>query len=331
MKKNIANLPLAFLLILAAGCQSTKPGDTEQTLLPDSAQQQALSKSTAPQYYGFSVFPVRDGVAFSGAARLHPRHLAVTEFLKGEVPAIKVQGRSARHKMNMLLDTSSPDSWLEFGKAHDFGVSFLGSQDAHFPYRGGYNTGGVNAYAGVISQLRIKQLFMENIPFYVRMASGYLGPQARGVISPKLHGVIGYDIMRQFESVQIDLQNHTVEFSATIPYVEHEDLVMTAATIVNVDKFGLAVEGAIFGEPTPIILDVAGDFYFVRSDAKVSVTKQVSLGDLVFRKVPTMLYPVDTLHNTPPPRVGRQLLKNYLITICPKRGVVYFERYPTEE
>ena len=57
---------------------------------------------------------------------------------------------------------------------------------------------------------------------------------------------------------------------------------------------------------------------------KVNMTKQVSLGDVVFRKVPTLLLPT---YNAPA-RAGRRMLENYLITICPKKGVVYFERFP---
>ena len=75
---------------------------------------------------------------------------------------------------------------------------------------------------------------------------------------------------------------------------------------------------------TPIILDVAGDYHFARGDVKVSSTKQVSMGDVVYRKVPTLLLPI----NHSPPRAGRKMLEKYIVTICPKAGVVYFERFP---
>ena len=99
---------------------------------------------------------------------------------------------------------------------------------------------------------------------------------------------------------------------------------MATAKIKRQQSFGLAVEGAIFGKPTPIILDVAGDYNFARGDVKVSVTKQVSIGDIVYRKVPTLLLPV----NSSPQRAGRKMLENYIVTVCGKKGVVYFEQVP---
>ena len=56
-----------------------------------------------------------------------------------------------------LLDTASPTSWLEFAYSRDLLAKFLGFRDQHFPYRGQRSTGGVNAYAALVHQLRIDQ------------------------------------------------------------------------------------------------------------------------------------------------------------------------------
>jgi hypothetical protein len=324
MMKPLKSLPILLLPgLMLSGCLTNDEPQADITM-PQMQQNTYLSHAKPPQEFGFSIYRVQDGIAYAGSARLHPRHLASKRMLKNNIPVIKIRGRSKRDTMNVLIDFSSPSSWLEFSTSQDFNASFLGMDDEVIPYRGGYNTGGQNAYAGVITQLRMDNLFMENVPFYIRMASGSLGPLTRGIRAPKIDAVLGYDNLRNFEYIQIDLRNNLIMFSSTIPYIPHEDLLMTTAKIINHTGHGLAIEGAIFGQSTPITLDFAGNFYFARGDVKVSTTKQVSLGDIVFRKVPTLVLPS---HNAPP-RAGRKMLKPYIITICSPKGLVYFERPP---
>ncbi len=319
-----------YVLLLAsavlAGCStSSQTNSTEESVLPEMQQNTYLSHAKPPQHYGFSAYPVKGGIGMEGAARLHANQLVSVKLLKGgTVPAIRIRGRSPRMKMNALLDTSSPTTWLEFSASQEFGAVFLGMDEMNIPYRGSYNTGDVPGYAAVVTQFRIDQLFVENSPLYVRMAMNSLGPLARGVKVPKIEAVMGYDWLKNFEYVQFNFNAKTVSFSASHPYVPHRDLLMTEAKIVNQPGFGLVVEGAIFGKSTPIVLDFAGDYHFARSDIKVNSTKQVSIVDVVFRKVPTLLLPV----NSSPARAGRRMLENYIVTICSRAGVVYFERIP---
>jgi hypothetical protein len=318
-------LTLALPIILSlSGCTSPPWKSGEEFILPQMQQNTYLSHTTPPQQFGYSVYPTEDGAAFQGSGRLHPNHLASPGFLKGTIPVIEMRGRSARNTMNVLLDVSSPSSWMEFSTSQEFGAIFLGWKAEVFPYRGGYNTGGANAYAGVIRQLRINQLFMENTPFYIRMATGSIGPLGRGIRVPPIDAVLGWDNLSNFAYIQFDLKNRYVQFSSSRPYRPHDDLLMTKAKIIQLRNYGLAIEGAIFGEATPILLDFAGNFHFARGDIKVSSTKQVSLGDVVYRKVPTLLLPI---HNSPP-RAGSRMMESYIITICTHEGVVYFERHP---
>lgn len=320
----ILNLGIGLLITgTLSGClTATQP---DEYILSQAQQESYLENTRMPQQFGFTIFQSKDGLDVNGAARLHPTHMTRTDFAKGSVPVIKMQGHSRREKMNVLLDMSAPSSWLELGKSQEFKAMFLGVNDELFPYRGVYNTGEATAYAGVVTQMRINQLIMEDIPFYIRMAKNSLGPLARGIQVPQVNAVLGYDNLRSFEFIQFDLKNNQVTFSSSKPYVPNEERVMTKAKIINQRNYGLAVEGALFGKATPILLDFAGDYHLARGDMKVNTTRQVSIGDLVVRQVPTMLLPA---HNSPP-RVGRKLLEPYTITICNKQGVVYFER-PTE-
>ena len=185
MKHIILHLCLGSVLALFSGCKTTSDDESGDKLMTEKEIKAAVGKTRMPQYYGFSAFPVNNGVEFRGEARLHPNHLSSCDFID-DIPAIEVRGKAKRLKLNALVDTSSPSSWIEYSTAEEFGVSFLGMNGSPFPYRGGYNTGGASAFGGVISQLRFDQLFVENAPMYVRMSRGSLGPLARGIISPKV-------------------------------------------------------------------------------------------------------------------------------------------------
>ena len=312
---------LLLSCLVLSGCQSNDLPQAD-IAMPQTQQNTYLSHAKPPQQFGFSVFRYGSGIAYAGSSRLHPNHRATTGMLKENIPVIKMRGRSKRDTLKVLIDFSAPDSWLEFSKSRELGAHFLGVNDEVIPYRGGYNTGGQNAYAGVITHLRINQLFMENIPFYIRMASGSLGPLARGIRIPRVDAVLGYDNLRNFEYIQLDLRNNLITFSSTIPYTPKGERLMTTAKIIDNPGYGLAIDGAIFNQPTPVTLDFAGNFSFARGDVKVSTTKQVSLGGLVFRQVPTLVLPT----HSAPPRAGRKMLEPYLVTVCSKKGVVYFER-----
>lgn len=321
MKFSRSLLTLLVASLILSGCMSSKP--TVEQPISEARQRSYLEDARTPQQFGFSVYREQKGIGYSGEARLHPHHLTTVDMLK-KVPVIKLRGKSKRNKMKALIDFGSATSWLEFSTSQKFEAKFMGINDMVIPYRGKSNTGGQNAYAGVVTQLRIENVFIENVPFYIRMALHSLGPLARGVQKPQIDAVLGYDNLRIFEYIQVDLRNHTISFSSDIPYIPHEKLLMTTARIINLPGHGLAIEGSIYGNPVPVILDFAGDYHFQRGDKKVNTTKQVSLGNIVFRKVPTLVLEP----NKSPPRAGRKMLEPYIITICAPLGVVYFERPP---
>jgi hypothetical protein len=311
---------------ILSGCASTQPNeDNNGILLSEKEQKKYLSKTTPPQQFGYRVFMTPQGMDFLGAARLHPNHRTKEDFIGNRLPIVKMRGRAARMTTAALIDPSMPVSWMELTTAEEFNAQFLGLKDEVFAYRGGYNLGGADAYAAVVTQLRFDQLFMENVPLFVRMAKQSLGALARDIKHPNIGAVIGYDVLRTFEFVQIDFNAQIVRFSASTPYTPSKELLMTKARILNVANFGLAVEGAIFDQSLPIILDFAGDYYFARSDVtEEGLTKQVSIGDIVYRAVPTLPLP----EKSSPPRAGKKMLENYIITIANREGVVYFERLP---
>ncbi len=326
--KQLSRMFYSVLVAVAfAGCTTSENKEVQKEALTVREQKAALSHYKSPQHFGFSVLPVQQGIGFRGSARLEPEHLAVVKLLKGNIPAIEMRGRKSSDTMTVLLDFSSPTSWMEYLTAKEQGAVFLGMNDQVIPYRGGYSVDGIGAYAGVVSPIWIDQLAMENVPFYIRMSKGALGMLARGIVDPPVEATLGYDNLRNFEYIKIDMPQKQITFSSNIPYVPQDELLMATAKIIHLPGYGLVVEGAVLGRSAPVVLDFAGNYGFARGDVAVDSTKQVSLGDMVFRQVPT----IALQSNASAPRAGRKIFEPYVITICTKKGVVYFERPPKPE
>ncbi len=321
MKKNLIVLLAATVLL--AGCSSMKRDGNTDRPLDEKEMAKALATAKPPQQFGFSVYPTsKNSIAMQGTVRLHPRHTASVRFASNGAPVVNIRGRAARMKANALVDTASANSWFEFSTAQKFKSTFLGYENRMIEYQGTANIGGVKAYASVIPQIRIKQLFMENAPVYVRMARNSLGPLSRGIRDGRIDSLIGYDMLQTFEYIQIDLEGGRIFFSASLPYTPNEDLLIGTAQILSTPGVGLTVEGAVNGTKSPVILDFAGSYAFATSDETLQAAPTVELGEVVFVKPSTIR--ATTLDGLP--RAGIAMLNKYIVTICPRMGVVYFER-----
>lgn len=320
---NTRFISLLTVCSLIAGCTSLSTRNRSEVLLNDDQIAEALAKAKQPQQFGFAVYPTgNNGIAMRGNARLHPRHVASAKFVSNTAPVIKMNGSAARMKMNALIDPASAESWFEFSKAKEFRTSFLGLNGRTIPYQGNAYIGQAEAYAAVIPQMRIDQLFIEDSPVYVRMALNSLGPLSRGIQDSNINSLIGYDILSNFEYIQFDLSKKTVAFSATIAYTPNETLLTGKAEILRIPGIGLTVKGGVDGTPVPIILDFAGNYSFAINNANITTTAMVELGEVVYLNTPTILATtVDEL-----PRAGLKMLEQYLVTVCPRAGVVYFEQ-----
>ena len=80
--------------------------------------------------------------------------------------------------------------------------------------------------------------------------------------------------------------------------------------------------GDLNGEPQLFVIDPVGDFELAWPGHSEPMIEQVGLGDLIFRDVTIGTEKVDGKL----PRIGGQLLSKYVMTLCPKKKKVYFER-----
>ncbi len=313
-------IPLCALSLLA-GCSSITGKNKPEKILSDNQIEKALASAKPPQQFGFAVYSTGSGIAMRGSARLHPMQVASVDFLSGPSPVIRMEGSASRMTINALVDPASADTWFEYSTAMDCRATFLGLDGRTIGYSGNTYIG-AKAYAAVIPQLRIKQLMIENAPVYVRMAVNSLGPLGRGIQNHKVEAVIGYDTLQNFEFIRIDLARETIVLSASQSFSPNEEKLVGTASIVQERGAGLVVQGGVNGNETPIILDFAGQFGFALNQATMNTTSMVEVGEVVYVNAPTIQ--VNTGDGLP--RVGAGLLRNYIVTICPRAGVVYFEQ-----
>ncbi len=313
-----------LLLALSVGCASTREEPAEHESLMSKREQNALLAKARPlEEFNLSPsFPFGNGSLYLGSAVLEPGQSAVRRFEPGGMPVIELTGKSARRTMKVLLDTAANASWMQYSAAAKNDATFISNKGKVVPSIGVVSSKGVDAFAAVIPLLHIDGLTLNNTPLYVRMARGLMQPPMYSSSVPLVDAVLGYDNLRQFQYIQFDLAAGTVRFSTSTPYTPNDNLLIGQANLSSVCRDALAVQGSVFGQPVPIILDFAGDYAFARGDTRNPVTKQVELGEVVFVEVPTEVLARQDRY----PRAGRKLLGKYLVTICPRRGLVYFER-----
>lgn len=309
-----------IIIIFITGCSSNNLELQKIVALPEAQQQAYLSRAKSARFFGFSVFATPNGsIGVKGDARLHQNHNAETSMLPNSLPVISISGKNKKNNHFALLDTGSPDSWMEFSTSQKIKTDFLAFREQVIPYQGGYNTQNIAAYAAVAYQLRIDQLFMENVPLYIRMATGSLGPQARGINLSELKTVLGYDVLKTFSILQFDYNSNKIRFASSDKYKVNNAWLIGQSPIINHNDRVLVVEGSIFGKETPVVLDLAGNYHLALPKSDDLFTRQLSFGNLVFRKIPTIRFDGT-------PRAGYKLFDGLIVTICPQESMVYFEK-----
>jgi len=313
-----------FLLVaLSAGCASTGNRSDDERFLGKREQFTLLAKARPLSEFGFSPsYRYGNDLPFFGAAVLQPNQTALMPFLSADMPVIELQGKSPGTRLTVLLDTSSNASWMQYSCAKENDLTFLEYTGQPVPYLGRKSTAGADAFAGVVPLLHMNQLSLSNAFFYIRMARGTMIPEVYSRSAPRVDAVLGYENLRQFQSIQFNLRESTVSFSSNTPYTPDENRLIGSADISTVCSDALAVEGVFYEEAAPIILDFAGDYSFACANAQAAVTKQIQLGEIYFVNVPTQ----GLVAREKYARAGRMLLEKYIVTVCPRKGVVYFER-----
>jgi hypothetical protein len=262
---------------------------------------------------------------FVGGNRLHPNQVYTLPFQSKRAltaPLIQVSGRKEKQYL-ALLDPSSKESWIALETAFTLGAIPIGPpphalQPIHVQDRS-------RGILTVINKLKFGELHMEDTLFYARLTDKGLGPLTRENFRWKPQLILGYDLLSAFRYVQFDFPNRSITLSSTLPYSPDPNQLIATTKLHKIGGV-LAVDGLIDEYAGPIILDFGGNYHIASTKPDTEYAQHVSLGDLVFRYVPAAPLSVLGLGYPTYPRIGRQLLSRFNITIDNKREVVYFER-----
>lgn len=322
----LSTLAAALAATLLAAC-STPQGPQQPVVLNKKQLESLAARAKSPQLFGITMYPSDAGPVFAGAFRVHDGDVAAITFPRGETtfaPIVQV-GSGGETRFNALLDTASPQSWATLAMMDELQIKLLAAPSllASRPLHVFDTLGGI---LGVAGHLKIDQLNMENVLLQVRAASGALGPVARGLELPNLEVVLGADALKAFNHVQFNFPARFVTLSASQDYRPNETNLLATVPLL-ITNGAIAAAALIDGESSPVILDTGGDYAFALPTNRPAVrVRQLSLGDLVMRDLPGVPGMDLALGPIALPRVGRQALARFKVTIDFRNRSICFER-----
>jgi hypothetical protein len=324
------------LLILAGitfgflqGCRTSKPAPATTTPLKAEDLRAFFTRAADPRRFWITVYDSDQGPAFKGQNRLHPEQLAVLPFADSSdrnAPLVNINAWLGRDFL-ALIDTTSARNWVSEQAFHALRGIPLGPPAYRFPVV--HVREPIPGYAGVFPKLRFDNLHVENALVCAWAARGPFGNLARDV-APVPDIILGMDLLQSFQFVQIDYPARRVFFSSTFPFRPEQDRLLASVPYAEVGG-AMAVSGSVDGKPTTILIDTAGDFELAFTNTTLEAVRQLEVGNIVFRNVSVedaALYDLGLLKH---PRIGRQLLSRFRITIDPQARLIHFERPPAKK
>ncbi len=317
----IAVAALCALLPLCNGCKTAAPGKDQP--LSDSELRDFFSRAQDPRRFWITVYESKGGPVLSGVNRLHPEHMALREFssLPGSTAPVIAFDYGRDFENLAIVDTSSKQSWIDYPTAIKAQVVPLGPPA--YPRLPAHVADKTPGYASIASKLRFDQLHVETALLFTRATSSSLGPLTRGQTMPTPDVVLGTDFLRAFEFVQFDYKNRRILFSSTLPYKPDPKNVIAEVSAHYVEG-ALAAKGLIDGQPETFLLDSAGDFGLMMATAPAEPIRQISIGDLVLRNITATA--TNNLGLAKYPRIGREILSKFTLTLLGRKGEVIIER-----
>ncbi len=319
MMKHLILLPCLCGTLLLTACSTLRPDSS--TPLASEEKSAVMKRAKEPQVFGLTAYSSEQGAVFAGAFRQHQGQFDQIGFsspMSTTTPVIPINERKAM----MLIDSTAAESWVTVEAFQELRMFPLKGPNS-FEKLPGHVYDKTGGFAGVLPKMVIGSVHVESPVLYIRNARGPLGALTRWEKSPYLDGILGADFLRSFQFVRISLRGREILLSATRAYPTPPNIVTVLPTVDA--KGGIAVEALIDGEKSTVLLDIAGDFEVAMDAPKEPTLRQVSLGDLVFRKVQVDSTYELGLGTGAAPRIGRQLLEKYDIVINQQGREIIFE------
>lgn len=323
MKLKFQKMGIALLALALSGC-ATAPSFPPAT--PYTPAEIAALKSAArdPRVFFMNVFfDERNNAVFTDANRVYQDITVYLPFVSPPGTALPLIAGTARTgaALRALTDTTTAEGWIALDRRAALGFEILGPEPQAVQPR--HVLDDIPGFAGVLPELRFSELRVEMALLYGRAARGNLWPLTRDPRTGTADIVLGMDLLRAFAWVQWDFPNRLLVLSTQPLAPDPETRRMAELPLLSVSG-PLTVEASLEGRPLPVQLDVAGDYEFSMDQPPSEVVRQISLGDLVFRRV--VARDPRTLGLSPgTARLGLRALSPYRLTLDNRRRMVYIE------
>jgi hypothetical protein len=314
----IALVASLFLLAITSCTTPPKPG------IPLTREEKDALAATArpPQAFGLTVKETDRGIVLTGGNRVLGGSLDRVDMEEGSGVVVRLRPGDPI-EFNALVDTSSPDCWIDPLTAMRIGFRLVSGTLEVMPAHVWDASPG---WQGLAPSLRVGKLRVNNPVMAMRLEKGTLGMLQRTTQNVNRAGaVLGVNFLRPFNFIQLDWAKRQAVFSATIPFKPTPELMMADLPLGDLDG-ALGCRGRIDGRDMDFIIDTAGDFELATHEAWESPVRQLTLGELVLRNVNVSSAYALQLGHLNVPRIGLGILTRYRVTFDFVAGRLYIER-----
>lgn len=323
MNRILAGFLRGLPLLAMAGCATTDPLPVAALYTP---AELAAIRTTArdPRIFFMNVYrDEQDNPVYTDANRIYQDITVYLPFVSPPGTSLPMIAGSVRSgaALRALTDTTTAEGWLALDRRRALGFEILGPDPRAIQPQ--HVLDDAPGLAGVLPELRLSELRVEMALLYGRTARGSLWPLTRDPRTGTADAVLGMDLLRAFSWVQWDFPNRLLVLS-TQPLAADPDTRRLAELPLQSAAGPLIVEAEIEGRAVSITLDTAGDYEFCADRPPSDIVRQLSLGDLVFRRLqaqdPRAL-------GLPPgsPRLGLRALAPFRLTLDNRRKMVYID------
>lgn len=308
--------------MLHGGCLTSSPPKSKP--LNGHEMQVFMSKSRAPGIFGVELYHGEDGVRARNVYNIKSSRMVLLKFSsprKSELPVVHVEPRSGG-KHDMLIDTSSRKSWIEFRAAEDFELIPVGPQPKrHTATHLRDSTAGILTLA---PYLRFRKMILSESLLYVRADRASLWPVSRSHRRPEVELVMGCGMMKTFAFIRIDYPDRELAFCGEDIYPAKDERVLTSLPIEWMNG-AVAVEALLDGKRQKVYIDTGGEYALARPKGDTRPCEHLFLGDLAVvepKVADSKQLGIDLREH---PSVGADILKNYVLVLDMARQQIHFE------
>ena len=306
---------LCSLCVLAAGCKTIEKTVSPAKPISWREQQAYLKQVRDPRVFGMRVHQTPGGMEVRGGGRLHNWQSELLDMQTTEPfrPVVRLVGNFGV-EWPVLLDLTSSRTWFEYRVARKLKAQPVSEGDplmVRLPGEEGM------ACLSTTSALRLGQLHIGHPLMYVRLASNSMGPMARDIAVPELKGVIGWDLLGKLDRIQFFYTSGKVLLSTVEElYEPHPELLVATLPMVK-RSGGCMVRGTVDGKEMLIAIDPAGDF-------EVATPQGTAVSSIQIGKELAISAPI-SVSSPGGVRIGARFLQDYLVTVCPKKNLIFLE------